>query len=164
MVRSIIKYFQQVLRKLRRKNPRGLSLCDQSSSTFSRSYQGPDNRRVRQDQVQSIIKYFQQVLPIRTYSHRRINYGSAVNHQVLSAGPTLSASFAVRALPSVRSIIKYFQQVLQDQVVEKVQQGDCAINHQVLSAGPTRHSLQRDRSQGQGCDQSSSTFSRSYNH
>ena len=111
--------------------------------------------------MRSIIKYFQQILLFLPLCFLLFQV-SAINHQVLSEGPTGIVEGAEIVLALVRSIIKYFQQIRPPEKSEKAQKAiRGAINHQVLSADPTPLmvyiSTRRRR-----CDQSSSTFSRSY--
>ena len=63
-VRSIIKYFQQVLLHICSPLDYLSPMCDQSSSTFSRSYTANGLYLNKEEKVRSIIKYFQQVLPL----------------------------------------------------------------------------------------------------
>ena len=135
--------------------------------------------------MRSIIKYFQQILLFLPLCFLLFQV-SAINHQVLSEGPTGIVEGAEIVLALVRSIIKYFQQVLRQQEGRCSPCSNSAINHQVLSAGPTCHSFPFSQYNTEGainhqvlsagptkgeqeivptsvvCDQSSSTFSRSY--
>ena len=64
LVRSIIKYFQQVLLHICSPLDYLSPMCDQSSSTSSRSYTANALYLNKEEKVRSIIKYFQQVLPL----------------------------------------------------------------------------------------------------
>ena len=136
-MRLIIKYFQKVLLELSRVRKLFSLSCDQSSSTFSKSDRQRNPKKPRKpSEVRSIIKYFQQILPtvgsnvwschIGAINHQVLSAGPtgerqrgrngdkrrAINNQVLSAGPTpYMFSFGLFK-PDVRSIIKYFQQIL----------------------------------------------------
>ena len=111
--------------------------------------------------MRSIIKYFQQILLFLPLCFLLFQV-SAINHQVLSEGPTGIVEGAEIVLALVRSIIKYFQQIRPPEKYEKAQKAiRGAINHQVLSAGPTTTGREVFAMFKQ-CDQSSSTFSRPY--
>ena len=111
--------------------------------------------------MRSIIKYFQQILLFLPLCFLLFQV-SAINHQVLSEGPTGIVEGAEIVLALVLSIIKYFQQIRPPEKSEKAQKAiRGAINHQVLSADPTNCWFER-LVMSHWCDQSSSTFSRSY--
>ena len=135
-MRSIIKYFQQVLPAIFLPKFAKFSPCDQSSSTFSRSYssflaflfsisEGAINHQVLS------------AGPTVTTALTAFMVTGAINHQVLSACPTSNLSRILRA--SSNSAINH--QVLS--ACPTTHLGKCgrhflrAINHQVLSAGPT---------------------------
>ena len=86
--------------------------------------------------MRSIIKYFQQILLFLPLCFLLFQV-SAINHQVLSEGPTGIVEGAEIVLALVRSIIKYFQQILPTVGSNVWSCHIGAINHQVLSAGPT---------------------------
>ena len=111
--------------------------------------------------MRSIIKYFQQILLFLPLCFLLFQV-SAINHQVLSADPTCREFRRICTPEQVRSIIKYFQQIRPPEKSEKAQKAiRGAINHQVLSANPTNCWFER-LVMSHWCDQSSSTFSRSY--